>query len=206
MNELQFVDEAKGSQVMDEPEDNFLDLVFGLGEVTELCGLNATGKTQICFQLSLNAQVPKSLGGVEGEALYIDTHGDFSVDRINEMAKNLRATVLKKIDKDPKRLKQLKEQFTLEKIMSKLHFMRILDDSEQQLLHTMLEKVVLQIPNLRFIAIDTFAEHMRATDVGYNDRKKMIASALMGLQQVATKHNIAIVLVNNMKTGRRDFV
>jgi len=30
-------------------EDNFLDLVFGLGEVTELCGLCATGKTQICF-------------------------------------------------------------------------------------------------------------------------------------------------------------
>lgn len=34
---------------LDEPEDNFLDIVFGLGEVVELCGLNGTGKTQTCF-------------------------------------------------------------------------------------------------------------------------------------------------------------
>ena len=33
----------------EEPEDNFLDIIFGIGEVTELCGLNSTGKTQICF-------------------------------------------------------------------------------------------------------------------------------------------------------------
>ena len=29
----------------EEGEENFLDMVFGLGEVTELCGLCATGKT-----------------------------------------------------------------------------------------------------------------------------------------------------------------
>jgi len=34
---------------VEDPEDSFLDIVFGLGEVTELCGLNATGKTQISF-------------------------------------------------------------------------------------------------------------------------------------------------------------
>lgn len=42
MKELVFVDNA-------EPEDNFLDLAFGLGEVVEICGLNGTGKTQTCF-------------------------------------------------------------------------------------------------------------------------------------------------------------
>ena len=47
------------------------------------------------------------------------------------MAKNLRSTVLKKIDKDPTKLKQYKDEFTIEKILSKIHFMRILDESEQ---------------------------------------------------------------------------
>jgi hypothetical protein len=70
------------------------------------------------------------LGGVEGESLFIDTHGDFSVDRISEMAKSLRSTVLKKIDKEPKILKQYKDEFTIERILSKIHFMRILDESE----------------------------------------------------------------------------
>jgi len=84
--------------------------------------------------------------------------------------------------------------------------MRILDDSEQQLLHQMLDKIVAKIPHLKLIVIDTFAEHFRATDVGYNDRKKMIATSLMGLQDCAAKNGISIVLINNMKTGRRDFV
>jgi RecA/RadA recombinase len=53
----------------------------------------------------LNVQIPKSLGGVEGESLFIDTHGDFSVERVSEMAKSLRSSVLKKIDKEPSKLK-----------------------------------------------------------------------------------------------------
>jgi hypothetical protein len=52
----------------------------------------------------------------------------------------------------------------------------------------MLEKIVNKIPNLKLIVIDTFAEHFRATDMGYNDRKKMVSSALMGLQQIAYKY------------------
>lgn len=154
----------------------------------------------------MNVQIPECLGGVEGECLYVDTHGDFSVDRLSEMAKALRTTVLKKIDRDLTRLKQYKEEFLVERILGKIHFMRVLDDSEQQLLHQMLEKIVLKIKNLKLIVIDTFAEHFRATDVGYNDRKKMIASALTGLQAIAHKYGICVVLINNMKTGRKDAV
>jgi hypothetical protein len=34
------------NQTKENSEDqNFLDLVFGIGEVTEICGLSATGKT-----------------------------------------------------------------------------------------------------------------------------------------------------------------
>jgi hypothetical protein len=29
----------------EDVDENFLDMVFGLGEVTELCGLSCTGKT-----------------------------------------------------------------------------------------------------------------------------------------------------------------
>ena len=33
-------------------------------------------------------QIPKVYGGAEGNALYVDTHGDFSADRLTEMAKS----------------------------------------------------------------------------------------------------------------------
>ena len=46
MKELVYYgDQSANATAMEEPEDNFLDIVFGLGEVTELCGLNCTGKT-----------------------------------------------------------------------------------------------------------------------------------------------------------------
>lgn len=54
MKELTYQFDNMPQSGLDEPEDNFLDIVFGIGEVTELCGLNSTGKSQICFQLSLN--------------------------------------------------------------------------------------------------------------------------------------------------------
>jgi hypothetical protein len=34
----------------------------------------------------------------------------------------------------------------------------------------------------------------------------MIATALMSLQTLAQKYGICVVLINNMKTGRRDYV
>lgn len=98
-----------------------------------LGGLSATGKTQICFQLCLNVQIPRELGGVDGEALYIDSHGDFSIERITEMAKCLRQTVLKKIEKESLLIKKYKEDFSLDSILKKIHYIRILDEGQQLL-------------------------------------------------------------------------
>ena len=123
----------------DDSQEHFLDVVFGLGEVVEVCGLAGSGKTQIAFQLCLNVQVPKAFGGVEGEALFVDTHGDFSSDRMTDMAKNLRAVVLKNIDKDPTEFKRHRDEFSMDKILSRIHFIRILDESYQSLFREKLE-------------------------------------------------------------------
>eukprot|EP01041_Mallomonas_annulata_P013143 gene13143-27795_t len=42
-----------------------------LGQVTEICGMPGCGKTQIGIQLSLDVQIPSSLSGLNGEAIYI---------------------------------------------------------------------------------------------------------------------------------------
>lgn len=74
-------------------------------------------------------QVPRAFGGVEGQALFVDTHGDFSSARMQDMAKNLRAQVLKNIDKDPTEFRRYRDEFSIEKILSRIHFIRILDES-----------------------------------------------------------------------------
>ena len=88
-------------------------------------------------------QIPKELGGVDGEALYIDTHGDFTTDRLLEMAIALRYQVLKKIEKEqaqmPSLVKRYKEEFSVDKILSKIRYVRILDEAQQQYFHNQLE-------------------------------------------------------------------
>jgi hypothetical protein len=57
------------------------------------------------------------------------------------MAKHLRSQVLKQIDKEPVVLKKYREEFSVERILSKIHFVRLLDEAELQLLSQMLENV-----------------------------------------------------------------
>lgn len=47
------------------------------GYITELCGLADSGKTQLCFQLSINCARKSNI-----TVLYVDTKGDFSAVRI----------------------------------------------------------------------------------------------------------------------------
>lgn len=51
------------------------------------------------------------------------------------MAKSLRAQVLKNIDKDPVEHRKHRDEFSLEKILSRIHYVRILDDNNQSLFH-----------------------------------------------------------------------
>ncbi|XP_045779349.1 DNA repair protein RAD51 homolog 3-like isoform X2 [Maniola jurtina] len=67
-----------------------LDKVIGndglqLGSLTELLGLPGTGKTQLCLQLCCAIQIPKVLGGLCSEALYIDTNTNFTICRFREI-------------------------------------------------------------------------------------------------------------------------
>ncbi|MBN2156442.1 MAG: DNA repair and recombination protein RadA [Candidatus Lokiarchaeota archaeon] len=57
-----------------------------VGGITELFGEYRTGKTQICHQLCVNVQLPRSEGGLEGRALYIDTEGTFRPERLIQMS------------------------------------------------------------------------------------------------------------------------
>jgi len=71
-----------GSQKLDELIGGGIEV----GGITELFGEYRTGKTQLCHQLCVNVQLPRSEGGLEGKALYIDTEGTFRPERLIQMA------------------------------------------------------------------------------------------------------------------------
>ncbi|KAJ1905676.1 DNA repair protein xrcc3 [Tieghemiomyces parasiticus] len=54
--------------------------------LTEIAGTSASGKTQLCLQLSLTAQLPIALGGLDGEVVYFSTEDAFPSRRLAELA------------------------------------------------------------------------------------------------------------------------
>lgn len=62
--------------------DKLLDGGFETGSLTEMFGEFRTGKTQLCHQLCVAAQLPHELGGGQGKVIYIDTEGTFRPERI----------------------------------------------------------------------------------------------------------------------------
>ncbi|KAI8437558.1 hypothetical protein MSG28_011855 [Choristoneura fumiferana] len=56
-----------------------------LGSMTELIGLPGSGKTQLCLQFCASVQIPKILGGLSAEALFVDTNTNFNIHRFKEI-------------------------------------------------------------------------------------------------------------------------
>lgn len=67
-----------------------LDSLFGdgleVGCVYDVAGEAGSGKTQLAMQLSVNVQLPVAEGGLASRAVYVDTRGDFSPERVVEIA------------------------------------------------------------------------------------------------------------------------
>lgn len=54
--------------------------------ITEVFGEFRTGKTMMAHTLCVTAQLPRSAGGGEGKACYIDTEGTFRPEKITAIA------------------------------------------------------------------------------------------------------------------------
>lgn len=59
---------------------------IGTRGVTEIAGEAGSGKSQVCMQLALMVQLPRSMGGLEMGAVFICTEDSFSSKRLVQMA------------------------------------------------------------------------------------------------------------------------
>ena len=70
---------------------NALDRLLGGGIMTyaisELAGEFRTGKTQLCYQLAVNVQLPEEKGGLGKKVAWIDTEKTYFPERITAIAK-----------------------------------------------------------------------------------------------------------------------
>ncbi|MCE5296565.1 MAG: DNA repair and recombination protein RadA, partial [Euryarchaeota archaeon] len=113
--------------------------------IVEFYGEFGSGKTQMCFQLAVNATMPVEKGGLDGEVIVIDTENTFRPERIVQMAE---AQGLDPIE-------------TLQKI----HVARAYNSSHQMLLVEKAQEIALKTP-IRLMIVDSLTAHFRAEYVG----------------------------------------
>ena len=161
-----------------------LDELMGGGfetrAMTECYRAFGSAKTQIAHQLAVNVQLPKSQGGLEGKALFIDTENTFRPERIIEMAEGLGL--------DP------------QKILKNILVARAYN-SDHQLLLAEKTKEIMKEKNIKLIIVDSMMAHFRSEFIGRGtlaERQQKLNKHLHELQKLGDTFNACIYITNQV--------
>jgi DNA repair protein RadA len=161
-----------------------LDEILGggveTGAITETYGKFASGKTQLGFQLAVNAQLPKEKGGIDGKVLFIDTEGTFRPDRIEQIAK---ASGL-----DPKA------------VLDNIFVVRASTSAQQILTADRADKLIRE-NNIKLIIVDSLMALFRSEYMGrgaLGERQQKLNGHIHKLQQLADNYHLAVYITNQV--------
>ena len=147
--------------------------------VTEFAGPPASGKTQLCHQMAVNAQLPPESGGLGGKVLFIDAEGTFRPERIASMATAL----------------SLEPKEALRNILytraNSTH--RLFD------LVSKLEEICSQ-RSIKLLVIDTISSLFRAEFPDPLERARQLGALAKMLILEAARLDVAVVVTNQVYT------
>jgi len=161
-----------------------LDELLGGGiqtqAITEAFGQFGSGKSQLGFQLSVNVQLPKEKGGLEGNCLFIDTENTFRPQRIVQMAEAL--------------------GLEGEKVLKNIYVARAYTSDHQVFL---IEKAneIIEEKKIKLIVVDSLTSHFRSDYIGRGElapRQQKLNKHLHTLQKLADSYNLAVYVTNQV--------
>lgn len=151
-----------------------------LGSVTEFYGQFASGKTQTCLTLTVNAMLPVDQGGLDGGVLYIDTENTFKAERIIPIA-------------EAKGLDPVK-------VLDNIFHAKAYNFAHQILLLEQAGEMILK-DNIKLIIIDSIVGNSRPEFVGRGslaERQQLMNNHIHILSRMCDTYNIAGVVTNQV--------
>lgn len=148
--------------------------------ILELIGEYGVGKTQICHAVCISVQMSRENGGLEGNALYIDTEGTFRPERIIQIAKA--------------------RNILTDNILKNIIVARAFNSDHQILIVKKLNKIINE-KNLKLIIVDSIISHFRAEYLGRESlpmRQQRLNKHLHRLLRMAEIYNIPIIVTNQV--------
>jgi DNA repair protein RadA len=153
--------------------------------IVEFFGEFGSGKTQICFQLAVNATMPVSKGGLDGDVIVIDTENTFRPERIVQISEAM------DLDAD--------------ETLKRIHVARAYNSSHQMLLVEKAADIALKTP-IRLMIVDSLTAHFRAEYVGRGtlaERQGLLNKHMHDLLRFADVNN-AVIAVTNQVSAKPD--
>ncbi len=164
--------------------DNILMGGWSSGEVTELAGEYATGKSQTCYTAIGTVFLPPEDGGLNTEenigVAVLDTENTFSFQRM--------IPIFRRFDIDPA---QAKERIWVARPKNTYHQLKAIEK---------LVKIVKDL-NVRLIIVDSLTKLPRADFTGRGqlyDRQRIIISMIEKLRRLALMYNLVILVTNQV--------
>ncbi|KAF9149699.1 DNA repair protein rad51c [Linnemannia schmuckeri] len=117
------------------------------GKITEICGLPGSGKTQLGIQLSINAQIPRSMGGAGGSSIYIDTEGSFVARRASQLASACAARL-----SEASKAAEIKPSLTSDDLLRGIQYCRVHSPVELIAMIRILASILQEHPNEQTVA------------------------------------------------------
>lgn len=153
--------------------------------IVEMFGEFGSCKTQVCFQLAVNATLPVEKGGLDSDVVIIDTENTFRPERIIQMSQYLGV--------DP--------QETLKRI----HVARAYNSQHQVLLVEKAMELAKDFP-VKLMIVDSLTSHFRAEYIGRGmlaERQQILNRHMHDLLNFATLNN-ALIAVTNQVASKPD--
>lgn len=183
---IELYERRRAIQRITSGSKNLDDLLGGgveTGAVTEFYGEFGCGKTQICHTLAVTVQLPEDKGGLNANAIYVDTENTFRPERIAEIAENRGldpVTSLKNI--------------TVARAYNSAHQELIIREVGPH----------IEKNNVKLLIVDSAVAHYRAEFLGRGtlaERQQRLNRFMHQLLRLAEIYNIAVVVTNQVQAS-----
>lgn len=160
--------------------DTLLDGGIETQSLTEFYGEFGSGKSQLCHQLCVTVQLGEAQGGLNGNALYIDTEATFRPERVQQIAPRFGI-----------KPKDVLKGIVYAEAYTSNHQTVLLENADE----------VIKENNIKLIIIDSVMSHFRSEYIGREmlaNRQQQLNKHLHKLMRLSRAFNTAAVITNQV--------
>ncbi len=184
--------------------------------ITEVYGEFGSGKSQVTHQLSVNVQLPREHGGLEGSAIFIDTEDTFRPERIDDMVRGLDDETIEAAMAHREIEGSADDEEALEAlvadVLDKIHVAKAFNSNHQMLLAEKAKELAGEHEEsewpVRLVSVDSLTAHFRAEYVGRGQlapRQQKLNKHLHDLMRIGDLYNTAIIVTNQVSSNPDSF-